>query len=140
MKMSKHSNKPQQSVSIIEPAIEAVPVEVVEALPEVVLTEPVLVESEQPLVILDLVEQVLNIQPIQKELFDFGTENLKDVKLQKVSMRPTSKADVARRIFLNNYGKKSRKDILVMFRTQAELTKAGSETYYNNFMKQHVTN
>lgn len=50
----------------------------------------------------------------------------------KVDKGP-SKVDLALAIFTKHYGDKSRKEIQELFQTQVGLTKAGSQTYYQNF-------
>lgn len=47
----------------------------------------------------------------------------------------TSKASIARSLFVANYGKLARKDVIALFITEAGLTKAGAATYYQNFVK-----
>ena len=48
-----------------------------------------------------------------------------------------SKMDMATAIFKKHYGKKDRKDIIVLFQKDADLTKAGSNTYYANLKRKH---
>ena len=46
-----------------------------------------------------------------------------------------SKAQLARAIFVANYGKLARKDVIKAFIAQAGLTDKGAATYYQNFTK-----
>lgn len=51
------------------------------------------------------------------------------------TVKKVHKSDIARKIFSEHYGKKSRKDIVDLFVKEANLTIEGGRTYYQTMKK-----
>ncbi len=58
-----------------------------------------------------------------------------DQKPSPTKVEAKSKRELAQVIFDKNFNRVPRKDILILFMSEAGLTKAGSSTYYSNFKK-----
>lgn len=73
-------------------------------------------------------------------IVDVDEEDNENVTVETVVLpvvKAESKADVARKIFAEMYGKEgvARKDIIKRFETEAGLTKAGAATYHQQMVK-----
>lgn len=58
-------------------------------------------------------------------------------KLNVQAVAKVNKRVLAEAIFVEHYGKKQRKEVIVLFVTGASMTPAGASTYYQNFVTKY---